>query len=70
MEPGQTSPEVQNRGVSGPTKRTDALQIFESKKYNFIMNPTKTDRRVVLFTMLFTNKSANLLSKVTRATTT
>ena len=25
---GQTSPEVQNRGISGPTKRTYVLQIF------------------------------------------
>ena len=26
--PGQTSPEVQNRGISGPTKRTCVLQKF------------------------------------------
>ena len=25
---GQTSPEVKNRGISGPTKRTDVLQFF------------------------------------------
>ena len=24
----QTSPEVQNRGISGPTKSTDVLQFF------------------------------------------
>ena len=29
--PGQTSPEVQNRGISGPTKRTCALQFFFKK---------------------------------------
>ena len=29
--PGQTSPEVQNRSVSGSTKRTDVLQIFFKK---------------------------------------
>ena len=28
---GQTSPEVQNRGISGPTKRTDVLQNFSKK---------------------------------------
>ena len=26
--PGQTSPEIQNWGISGPTKRTNALQKF------------------------------------------
>ena len=30
--PGQTSPEVQNRGISGPTKRTRVLQKFNKKK--------------------------------------
>ena len=30
----QTSPEVQNRGISGPTKRTYALQIFLKNKKN------------------------------------
>ena len=30
--PGQTSPEVQNRGTSGPTKRTYVLQIFKKQK--------------------------------------
>ena len=29
--PGQTSPEVQNRGISGPTKRTYVLKIFLKK---------------------------------------
>ena len=29
--PGQTSPEVQNRGISGPTKRTCVLQKFLKK---------------------------------------
>ena len=29
--PGQTSPEVQNRDISGPTKRTCVLQIFFKK---------------------------------------
>ena len=30
--PGQTSPEVQNRGISGPTKRTCVLQNLKKKK--------------------------------------
>ena len=30
--PGQTSPKVQNRGISGPTKRTCVLQKFKKKK--------------------------------------
>ena len=30
--PGQTSPEVQNRGISGPTKRTCVPQKFKIKK--------------------------------------
>ena len=30
--PGQTSPEVQNRGISGPTKRTYVLQKLKKKK--------------------------------------
>ena len=31
--PGQTSPEVQKRGTSGPTKKTDVLQnVFENLK--------------------------------------
>ena len=30
----QTSPEVQNRGISGPTKRTDVLQFFFKKRIN------------------------------------
>ena len=30
--PGQTSPEVQNRGISGPAKRTYVLQKFLKKK--------------------------------------
>ena len=29
---GQTSPEVQNIGISGPTKRTNVLQIWLKKK--------------------------------------
>ena len=31
-DPGQTSPEVRNRGISGPTKRTCVLQKFFKKK--------------------------------------
>ena len=44
--PEQTSPEVQNRRISGPTKRTDALQIFLQKDENWLcsqnldLNPT------------------------------
>ena len=34
--PGQTSPEVQNRGISGPTKRTYVLQKFKKKKKEFL----------------------------------
>ena len=35
--PGQTSPEVQNRGISGPTKRAYGLQkFFEKKKRKII----------------------------------
>ena len=30
--PLETSPEVQNRGISGPTKRTYVLQLFFLKK--------------------------------------
>ena len=30
--PEETSPEVQNRGISGPTKRTHVLQKFKKKK--------------------------------------
>ena len=30
--PGQTSPEVQNRGISGPTKRTCTLEKLKKKK--------------------------------------
>ena len=30
--PGQTSPEVQNRSISGPTKRTHVLQKFIKKR--------------------------------------
>ena len=29
--PLETSPEVQNRGISGPTKRTYVLQLFFEK---------------------------------------
>ena len=29
--PGQTPPEVQNRGITGPTKRTDVIQFFLNK---------------------------------------
>ena len=32
--PGQTSPEVQNRGISGPAKRTCVLQKNFKKKYS------------------------------------
>ena len=32
LNPGQTSPEDQNRGISGPTKWTDVLQTFFLKK--------------------------------------
>ena len=28
---GQTSPDIQNRGTSGPTKKTDVLQNFQKK---------------------------------------
>ena len=31
----QMSPEVQQRGISGPTKRTDVLEIFKLKKKEF-----------------------------------
>ena len=33
--PGQTSPEVRNRGISGPTKRTRVLQKFKKKEKKF-----------------------------------
>ena len=32
LNPEETSPEVQNRGISGPTKRTHVLQNFFKKK--------------------------------------
>ena len=32
LPPGQTSPEVQNSGINGPTKRTYVLQKFKKKK--------------------------------------
>ena len=32
LKPIQMSPEVQNRGISGPTKRTHVLQKFREKK--------------------------------------
>ena len=32
--PGKTSPEVQNRGISGPTKRTNALQKYFLKYFS------------------------------------
>ena len=35
--PGQISPEVQNRGISGPTKRTYVLQNLKKKKKNLWM---------------------------------
>ena len=31
--PGQTSPEVQNRGISGPTKRTYVLQKLKTRSF-------------------------------------
>ena len=36
--PGQTSPEVQNRGISGPTKRTYVLQKLKKKISFSILN--------------------------------
>ena len=42
-KPKQTPPEVQNRATSGPTKRTDVLQIF------FINNTTKKARCQIKF---------------------
>ena len=33
--PGQMSPEVQNRGISGPTKRTDVLQKLKTEYMRF-----------------------------------
>ena len=43
--PGQTSPEVQNRGISGPTKRTCVLQKFKKKKkkINVVLTATTAD---------------------------
>ena len=37
--PGQTSPEVQNRGASGPTKRTYVLQKFKKEKKKITLKP-------------------------------
>ena len=43
--PGQTSPEVQNRGISGPTKRTCVLQkIFKKKKPSCLNIPCKLQK--------------------------
>ena len=39
LNPGQTSPEVQNRGISDPTNRTDVLQIIlKNKQLNLSPN--------------------------------
>ena len=39
IHPGfEMSPEVQNRGISGPTKRTDVLQQFFLKKLTKLLN--------------------------------
>ena len=43
--PGQTSPEVQNRGISSPTKRTCVLQkFFKKKKYNLTFTSAPHER--------------------------
>ena len=35
LKPEETSPEVQSRGIIGPTKRTYVLQIFFNKSFEF-----------------------------------
>ena len=45
--PGQTPPEVQNRSISGPIKRTDVLQFFLQKtKHTIVLKviATKVDK--------------------------
>ena len=54
--PGQTSPEVQNRGISGPTKRTYVLQKL--KKTN------KKQSLVLLQTVCFIVEFASVYSAV------
>ena len=54
--PGETSPEVKNRGISGPTKRTYVLQKFLKKSWN-VMNVKRKWR--VCFLMLW-NTVGNL----------
>ena len=44
--PGQTSPEVQNSGHSGPTKGTDVLQKFFKKHENLV---TGAPQQIFLF---------------------
>ena len=41
-DPGQTSPEVQSRGISGPTKRTDIPQLFFIKGCSYCKNKVFT----------------------------
>ena len=46
---GQMSPEVQNRGISGPTKRTDVLQNFLKNKkdtYSLVIYSIKSSKKV------------------------
>ena len=47
--PGETSPEVQNRGISGPTKRTYVLQKFKKKQtmYNVMLKSVPYTRELL-----------------------
>ena len=46
-KPGQTSPEVKNRDISGPTKRTYVLQNFTKRKKKHLLRFVWADLKIL-----------------------